>query len=111
MIMSHTEGVPLEQVLPALLERLPLKEDLEENKTVYSCLAFLYSHNPALLVSHVKPILCASAHVLGTKDIDADTQNTLVMLLRDINERYTQEFESAVMSLPAEQRTKMAAAV
>ncbi|KAG7335643.1 hypothetical protein KOW79_000336 [Hemibagrus wyckioides] len=111
MIMSHTEGVPLEQVLPALLERLPLKEDLEENKTVYSCLAFLYSHNPALVVSHLKQILSATAQVIGTKDIDADTQNTLVVLLRDISQRYSQEFESAAMSLPAEQRTKMTASV
>ncbi|KAF5902711.1 importin-4, partial [Clarias magur] len=71
MITSHTEGVPLEQVFPALLDCLPLKEDLEENKTVYSCLAFLYSHNPALVVSHMKPILSAAAQVLGTKDIDA----------------------------------------
>ncbi|XP_017325180.1 importin-4 [Ictalurus punctatus] len=111
MIMSHTEGVPLEQVLPALLDRLPLKEDLEENKTVYSCLAFLYSHNPALVASYMKPVLCATAQVLGTKDIDADTQNTLVMLLRDISQRYSTEFESAVMSLPVEQRTKMTSSV
>ncbi|KAM9488712.1 importin-4 [Clarias gariepinus] len=107
MITSHTEGVPLEQVFPALLDCLPLKEDLEENKTVYSCLAFLYSHNPALVVSHMKPILSAAAQVLGTKDIDAETQNTLVMLLRDMGQRYSQEFESAVMSLPVEKRTNM----
>ncbi|KAK2855493.1 hypothetical protein Q7C36_007362 [Tachysurus vachellii] len=111
MIMSHIEGVPLEQVLPALLERLPLKEDLEENKTVYSCLAFLYSRNPALVVSHLKPVLSAAVQVIGTKDMDADAQNSLVVLLRDISKRYSQEFESAAMSLPAEQRTKMIASV
>ncbi|KAL7886745.1 hypothetical protein AOLI_G00044660 [Acnodon oligacanthus] len=110
MIMSHTEGVPLEQVLPALLDRLPLQEDMEENKTIYSCLAFLYSHNPALIITHMKPILSAVTHVLGSKDIDADTQNTLVVLLRDIGQRYPQEFESAVMSLPVERRTKISAA-
>ncbi|TSL82486.1 Importin-4 [Bagarius yarrelli] len=107
MIMSHTEGVPLEQVLPALLERLPLEEDLEENKTVYSCLSFLYSHNPALVVSHLQPLLSATARVIGTKDLDADTQNTLVLLLRDISQRYSSEFEKALVSLPTEQRTKM----
>ncbi|KAI4900020.1 hypothetical protein NFI96_023285 [Prochilodus magdalenae] len=74
MIMSHTEGVPLEQVLPVLLERLPLQEDMEENKTVYSCLAFLYSHSSALIISNMKPILSAATHVLGTKDIDAGYQ-------------------------------------
>ncbi|XP_066539895.1 importin-4 isoform X2 [Hoplias malabaricus] len=111
MIMSHTEGVPLEQVLPALLDRLPLQEDKEENKTIYNCLAFLYSHNPGLIISHMKPVLSAVTHVIGTKDIDADTQNTLIMLLRDIAQQYSQEFEMVVMSFPVEQRTKLSTAV
>ncbi|TMS09198.1 Importin-4 [Larimichthys crocea] len=33
MILSNVEAVPLEQVVPALVARLPLKEDMEENKT------------------------------------------------------------------------------
>ncbi|XP_072536395.1 importin-4 isoform X2 [Salminus brasiliensis] len=110
MIMSHTEGVPLEQVLPVLLDCLPLQEDMEENKTIYSCLAFLYSRNPALIISHLKPVLSSATHVLGTEDTDADTQNTMVKLFRDIAQQYSQEFQSAVMSLPVEQRTKMSAA-
>uniref|UniRef100_A0A3B1JNG4 Importin 4 n=1 Tax=Astyanax mexicanus TaxID=7994 RepID=A0A3B1JNG4_ASTMX len=105
MIVSHTEGVPLEQVLPALLERLPLQEDMEENKTVYSCLTFLYSHNPALVV------LSAASHVLGSKDVDAETQNIVILLFKDVAQRYSQEFEAAVMSLPVEQRTKVSAAL
>uniref|UniRef100_A0A673VX32 Importin 4 n=1 Tax=Salmo trutta TaxID=8032 RepID=A0A673VX32_SALTR len=111
MIMSHMEGVPLEQVFPALLACLPLKEDLEENKTVYSCLAMLYSQNPAMVVSQIKPIVSASSHVLGTKDLDPETQNTLVMLLRDVAQRHSQKFEGAVRSLPAEQKMKLTAAV
>uniref|UniRef100_A0A8C7NLG9 Importin 4 n=1 Tax=Oncorhynchus mykiss TaxID=8022 RepID=A0A8C7NLG9_ONCMY len=106
MIMSNMEGVPLEQVFPALLARLPLKEDMEENKTVYSCLAMLYSQNPALVLS-------ASSHVLGTKDLDTGekTQNTLVMLLRDVAQRHSKEFEVAMKSLPAEQKMKLTGAV
>ncbi|XP_064797612.1 importin-4-like [Oncorhynchus masou masou] len=111
MIMSHMEGVPLEQVFPALLACLPLKEDMEENKTVYSCLAMLYSQNPAMVVSQIKPIVSASSHVLGTKDLDPETQNTLVMLLRDVAQRHSQKFEGAVRSLPAEQKMKLTAAV
>uniref|UniRef100_A0A669ELT2 Importin 4 n=1 Tax=Oreochromis niloticus TaxID=8128 RepID=A0A669ELT2_ORENI len=38
-------------VLPALVARLPLKEDQEENNTVFSCLAMLYTHSPALVQS------------------------------------------------------------
>lgn len=111
MIMSHIEGVPLEQVFPALVACLPLKEDMEENKTVYSCLTFLYSHNPVLVVSHLKPIISAAAHLLGMKDVDNETQNTLLVLLRGLAQHHTKEFESAVMSLPDEQRNKMTMAV
>lgn len=32
-----------------MVARLPLKEDMEENKTVFSCLAMLYRHSPALV--------------------------------------------------------------
>ncbi|XP_036374883.1 importin-4-like [Megalops cyprinoides] len=111
MIMSNTECVPLEQVFPALVSRLPLQEDMEENKTVFKCLTFLYSHNPSLVVSHMKPIVSASSHVLGTKDIDTETQNTLLLLVRQIAQQHTQEFQGAVMSLPAEQRATLSAAV
>ncbi|CAM4721710.1 unnamed protein product [Leuciscus chuanchicus] len=111
MIMSHVEGVPLEQVFPALVARLPLKEDMEENKTIYSCLTFLYSHNPVLVVSQLRPIISAAAHLLGMKDVDNETQNSLLMLLRGLAQQHTQEFESAVMSLPDEQRNKMTIAV
>ncbi|XP_016390582.1 importin-4-like isoform X2 [Sinocyclocheilus rhinocerous] len=111
MIMSHVQGVPLEQVFPALVARLPLKEDMEENKTIYSCLTFLYSHNPALVVSHLRPIISAAAHLLGMKDVDNETRNTLLMLLRGLAQHHTQEFESAVISLPDEQRNKITMAV
>lgn len=43
--------VVLRQVVPALVERLPLKEDMEENKTVFNCLAMLYTHSPALVTT------------------------------------------------------------
>uniref|UniRef100_A0A4W4GAF9 Importin N-terminal domain-containing protein n=1 Tax=Electrophorus electricus TaxID=8005 RepID=A0A4W4GAF9_ELEEL len=103
MIMSHMDGVPLEQVLPALLVRLPLQEDMEENKTVYSCLAFLYSRNPC------SGVWCFNFFFICSCPLD--TQNTLVTMLRDVAHRYSQEFESAVMSLSVEQRTKLTAAL
>uniref|UniRef100_A0A8C1R7W8 Importin 4 n=1 Tax=Cyprinus carpio TaxID=7962 RepID=A0A8C1R7W8_CYPCA len=96
MIMSHIEGVPLEQVFPALVACLPLKEDMEENKTIYSCLTFLYSHNPVLSFLYL---------------FFLETQNTLLVLLRGLAQHHTKEFESAVMSLPDEQRNKMTMAV
>uniref|UniRef100_A0A8C7WYJ5 Importin 4 n=1 Tax=Oryzias sinensis TaxID=183150 RepID=A0A8C7WYJ5_9TELE len=37
------------QVVPALVKHLPLKEDMEENKTVFKCLVMLYKHSPDMV--------------------------------------------------------------
>ena len=38
MIMKHPDRVPIAEVLPALVDLLPLKDDYEENKPVYECI-------------------------------------------------------------------------
>ncbi|KAI1840350.1 hypothetical protein JX265_000732 [Neoarthrinium moseri] len=49
LILAHPDKVPLAQVLPALVDLLPLKEDYEENKPVYECIAKLYElQNPTI---------------------------------------------------------------
>ena len=41
MIMKHPKNVPVEQVLPALLEILPLRSDFDENEPVYDMIVSL----------------------------------------------------------------------
>eukprot|EP01126_Amoeba_proteus_P004156 TRINITY_DN11407_c0_g1_i2.p1 TRINITY_DN11407_c0_g1~~TRINITY_DN11407_c0_g1_i2.p1 ORF type:complete len:483 (-),score=133.45 TRINITY_DN11407_c0_g1_i2:109-1557(-) len=41
MIMANPDAVPLEQVLPIMVSHLPLKRDMEENKSVYPVIAGL----------------------------------------------------------------------
>jgi hypothetical protein len=38
MIMKHPDRVPISEVLPVIVNLLPLKEDFEENKPVYECI-------------------------------------------------------------------------
>jgi len=45
MILTCPESVPIDQVLPALLKVLPLKNDLVENETVFKCLLGLIQIN------------------------------------------------------------------
>ncbi|KAM7370066.1 hypothetical protein PAMP_011351 [Pampus punctatissimus] len=111
MILSNVDAVPLEQVVPALVTRLPLKEDLEENKTVFSCLAMLYTHSPALIVQLMKPIVGASSHVLGNKDVDKETQNTLAVLMKQFAQQHSADFQAAMTSLPGEQQAVLSAAI
>ncbi|KAF7667322.1 hypothetical protein LDENG_00067550 [Lucifuga dentata] len=111
MIMSNVGAVPLEQVVPALVACLPLKEDLEENKTVFSCLAMLYKHNTTMIVNLMKPIVAASSHVLGSKDLDTKTQSTLSTLMQQFAEHYPEDFQAAVTSLPVDQQAKLSTAI
>ncbi|XP_026219835.1 importin-4 [Anabas testudineus] len=111
MIMSNVDAVPLEQVVPALVARLPLKEDMEENKTVFKCLAMLYTHSPALVVKLMKPIVAASSHVLCNKSVDQENQNALAMLMKELAQHHLADFQAAVSSLPAEQQAKLSAAI
>ncbi len=41
LITAHPDRVPIDEYLPAVVERLPLKEDYEENKAIYTCLYHL----------------------------------------------------------------------
>lgn len=111
MIMSNADAVPLEQVLPALVAQLPLKEDMEENMTVYNCLAMTYKRSPALIVQQMKPIVAASSQVLGNKNVDAETQNTLAMLLKQFAQQHSADFHKAVTALPGEQQARLSAAI
>ncbi|XP_061877220.1 importin-4 [Entelurus aequoreus] len=111
MILSNVDIVPLEQVVPALVARLPLKEDLEENQTVYSCLALLYSHSPALMVTLMKPIISSTCHVLGNKEVDEETQRMLAAFLKQIAQQHAADFQGAATSLPPEQQAHLSAVI
>lgn len=45
MIMASPNHVPISQVLPVVLSKLPLKNDMTENETVYKCLLGLLQMN------------------------------------------------------------------
>ena len=50
MVMRHQDHVPVEAVLPALVELLPLKEDFEENEPVFKMIVQLCKPS-----SHFRP--------------------------------------------------------
>ncbi len=57
MIMKHQDHVPINAVLPALIELLPLKEDFEENEPVFNMIVHLCK--PLfVLISYFRPLFC-----------------------------------------------------
>lgn len=111
MIMANADAVPLEQVFPVLVAQLPLKEDVDEIKTVYNCLTMLYSRNPALVVQQMKPIVASSTHVLDHKEVDQETQKIVTLLLRQLAQQHSANFSSVVTALSQDQQAKLSAAI
>ncbi|KAL3814488.1 hypothetical protein ACJIZ3_015756 [Penstemon smallii] len=63
MILSHPESIPLNQVLPVLLQVLPLKEDFEESLAVYGCICNLVLSSNSLMLSFVPQLVNIFAQV------------------------------------------------
>jgi importin-4 len=86
LILAHPDKVPLAEVLPVLVDLLPLKEDFEENKPVYECIAKLYEmQNPT--IQELTPRLVPVFHkVLGPPEeqLEPETREGLQNLVRKL---------------------------
>ncbi|KAL1539192.1 importin-4 [Salvia divinorum] len=63
MIMSHPENIPLHQVIPILLQVLPLKEDHEESTAVYGCICNLVLSSNSHILSFAPQLVSIFAQV------------------------------------------------
>lgn len=76
MIIKHQDHVPLGVVLPALLQLLPLKEDVEENEPIYTmivrlCMLFHSSYLPFPTRNSIRQ-LCARLLILLIADSSSE---------------------------------------
>lgn len=86
MIKTSPSHVPMAQVIPVLLKALPLKNDMTENETVYSCLFGLLQQN--------QPDLLANKHELSrvfgeaaseASKVDDELKEKLKLALQSLN--------------------------
>ncbi|KAB2572334.1 HEAT domain-containing protein [Lasiodiplodia theobromae] len=88
MIMRHPEHVPLQQVLPRLVELLPLREDFDENQPVYTMLMKLYGvQEPQIqqLMQQLTPqLMQVFEKVLGPPEdqLEDETKQHLISLVQ-----------------------------
>ena len=78
MIMASPGSVPMPQVLPAFLKLLPLKTDMTENETVYTCVLGLLqvNHPEALAQKSELQRIFTEATAPGSK-VDEEIQSKL----------------------------------
>jgi hypothetical protein len=91
MTMAHPDQIPLGDVLPALVDLLPLKEDYEENSPVYDCILKLYESNEPTVQQLTSKLIPVFETVLKppTDQLDDETRGTvhkIVFLLYNANQ-------------------------
>ncbi|XP_063971757.1 importin-4-like isoform X1 [Lytechinus pictus] len=102
LITANHTLVPVDQLVPTLLKYLPLREDMEENSTVYSCLGKLYEASQVTLVQSLPQLLNIYAQALTTQEVSDEVRLTMVHTLQLAKSKQPDEFSSSVSTLPPE---------
>ncbi len=82
MTMASPASVPIAQVLPVMLSKMPLKNDMTENETVYKCVLGLLQMNNVDAIAQKAEIkrVFSEAIAEGSK-VDDETKQKLSMAL------------------------------
>ncbi|XP_050539704.1 importin-4-like [Daktulosphaira vitifoliae] len=97
MIITNIEGVPLDHVVPVMINYLPLHEDFVENLTVFRCLVYLYECGNQHMVSLSDTVLKASLVTLSDKRkcYDDEVKEVIITLIR----MYKRDFPDKCLTL------------
>ena len=99
LIITNSALVPLEQVLPVFLMKLPLREDFDENAAIFKCFKLLYIQARECIVDAMEQILAITIQVLYKKEyVDQETADNALGLLKEIRENYPAKFNAVATS-------------
>lgn len=104
MILARPDAIPLDQVVPLVLQNLPLKEDVEEFQVVYNCITFLFANHQPLFLSQLHQVLRILAQdlSLGTK-LPVELHPQVAKLLHELSTQHAATMQTASNGLSAEQ--------
>lgn len=86
MIMAHQDKVPVDDILPVIVEQLPLTEDYEENKPIFECIASLYQYQDETIISLTQQLIPIFASVLSppAEQLDDGTRAKIIEAVKFI---------------------------
>ncbi|GFU48669.1 importin-4 [Nephila pilipes] len=100
LMQTNVGGVPLDTVFPVFLQSLPLKEDFEENATVFECLNYLHSIRNEQFFQNIPQILKHSSETVLNDKINEKTIALIRSLVNSIYLEFPTDFESVLKTLP-----------
>jgi len=107
LIITNTDAIPLQQVIPVFVRYLPLREDFEENKWVYQSLSLLYQRGCEPLLQNLPAVITSCAHTLHGNQIEAENRPIIVNLLKSCHQDFPVECNSAASVLPEDVRATL----
>ncbi|WEW58682.1 hypothetical protein PRK78_004150 [Emydomyces testavorans] len=86
MILKHKDHVPLADVIPAMLDVLPLETDYDENEPLYRMICQLYKWNDPVIQSHTARLIPIFQAVLSdTPSLEDERRAELIELVSWLN--------------------------
>lgn len=76
LIISNSKLVPLEQVLPVFVQKLPLREDFHENKSVFKSFQVLLTQNNEAFLKTLDRVILIGLHILARNEFKDDGRFT-----------------------------------
>ncbi|XP_060832672.1 importin-4-like [Bombus pascuorum] len=103
LIIVNYMNVPLDQVFPIFIRHLPLKEDFEENKTVFRSILILYQAGHPILRSYMGVLLKVAVSVLHeNRATDDEAKSTVMEFVKSAQRDFPDEWNSVFVELSAE---------
>jgi hypothetical protein len=87
MILRSQEHLPLDLILPVLVESLPLKKDFEENEPTCQALLLLLNHGNQYLLSRLQHLVIVFAKILTDNHIEGDIQSAVTEFIRNVGSK------------------------
>ncbi|KAJ8943944.1 hypothetical protein NQ314_009608 [Rhamnusium bicolor] len=90
-------------VFPAFLQKLPLRDDFQENDSVIKCFFTLYQQGNPILRQHLSNVIKVAVHIYHKDQApNEDVKKVLIEFLKTINQDFAEDFANTVSSLGPE---------
>lgn len=71
-------------MFPAFLQKLPLRDDFQENEAVIKCFATLYQQGNPVLKQHLGDVMKAAVHVYYKDEAPNDGKFYIIIIIIDL---------------------------
>ncbi|CUG86134.1 Hypothetical protein, putative [Bodo saltans] len=99
VVMKLAPMVPMQAVVPTLLQHLPMKVDKDENKNGVACLCYLIQFQSDFVGANLASVLTASAKVMIDRSVTDDLKQQLGSSLRQLGAAHRGPVETAIGAL------------